>query len=253
MSDTPAPVVTEPLLKMLCIGKLSKNLDGTFNNEQHELLSYRAIDTIDKSVQKAYKTHCKAIMSKGAQKLQIGKRIRLTSDDNQYDVHVLCESLDDNDVKCLVFFAICSSEFGKTQSITNLFRDYKNLFYEQYNINNIWSSAASNISTNDKLNSGVNKLFNQYNTNLLGAVSVKVEQVRDQMKESVARAITNVEQLEEMEEKSEEFEAQAKRFQKNSSKVKQMFCKRYATITILGGVVVLAIVIYIIYAVSKKS
>lgn len=51
-----------------------------------------------------YKSHVKAIMSKGASKLTPGKRIRLTSDNNDYDLHVVAEGLEEQDEKVIVFF-----------------------------------------------------------------------------------------------------------------------------------------------------
>lgn len=256
MSDSAPSVASDPiLLKLLGIGKLSQSSDGTYNNELHELIHTVNHHDCEKSIIKSYKSHCKAIMSKGAHKLQLNKRIRLTSDDSLYDVHVLCESMNNSELNCIVIFAICSTEFNKTQSITKLMNDYKSLFYEYYTVQQIFnnhSNTTLNCNNNDSFNQQAMKLISQYNTNILGNVTIKVEQVRDQMKESVARAITNVEQLEEMEEKSEEFEAQAKRFQKNSRQVRSMFCKRNAMFIGVGGVIALAILIYIIYAVSKK-
>ena len=43
-------------------------------------------------------------MNKGASKLQPGKRIRLTSDDNAYDLHVVSDMLDEDQSKPIVFF-----------------------------------------------------------------------------------------------------------------------------------------------------
>lgn len=43
-------------------------------------------------------------MSKGASKLTPGKRIRLTSDNNDYDLHVVAEGLEEQDEKVIVFF-----------------------------------------------------------------------------------------------------------------------------------------------------
>lgn len=249
-SSTSSP---NELLKMIAVGKLARMQSdpSQFDPEHHELIYFKSItsSTLDKSTVKSYKQHMKAILQKGAQKLSVGKRILLTSDDNLYDVHVLPDALDDNEQRIIVFFAVSAPEFGKNASIAALFREFQSMFYEHHQQSQIWS--AGNGTLNSQFDLYGTKLLSQYNQNLLANVSIKVEQVKETMKESVQRAITNVEQLEDMEEKSEEFEMQAKRFQKRSAAVKRMFCGRYVTITVMVGIVVTAVVAYIIYLIAK--
>jgi hypothetical protein len=58
--------------------------------------------------------------------------------------------------------------------------------------------------------------------------------------------------LEELEEKSEQFQEHAKQFSKNSTRLKQMFRCRYYKITGLLCLLVCAVVAYIIYAIYSK-
>lgn len=51
-------------------------------------------------------------MLKGATKLKPGKRIRLTSDDNNYDVHVLPDALGEDQSRVLIFFGNWNSYFS---------------------------------------------------------------------------------------------------------------------------------------------
>ena len=248
------PSSSGPLLKVLAVGQLARTADGGFDAERHELVAMKQHPQVEKAAGKAYKAHMKAIMAKGASKLTIGKRIRLTSDDNAYDVHVLADAVDDAEQRVFVFFAVTSGSFGKSHSVASLFRDAQAALYDTCgngDASRAWAAGKDSLSRG--FEGPASKLIDRYSSDALAAVSVRVESVKETMKESVQRAITNVEQLEEMEEKSEEFEAQAKRFQKNSSKVKRMFCQRYVTISIMIGIVVIAIVAYIIYLIAHKS
>ena len=58
------------------------------------------------------------------------------------------------------------------------------------------------------------------------------------------KALTNVEHLEEMETKAEQFQEHAKQFSKNSAKLKDLFRCRYYKINLLLAILVTAIVAY---------
>jgi len=57
------------LVKFLAVGRLVKNKDGTFSENQHQVIAQLAQDKND-SMYKSYKNHVKQIMNKGAQKTQ---------------------------------------------------------------------------------------------------------------------------------------------------------------------------------------
>jgi len=81
------------LVKFLAVGRLVKNKDGEFEENQHQIIALLA-ENKDDPTYKAYRTHVKQIMNKGASKLKPNRRIRLTSDGNDYDLHVMADLLD---------------------------------------------------------------------------------------------------------------------------------------------------------------
>jgi hypothetical protein len=97
------------------------------------------------------------------------------------------------------------------------------------------------------------RLLTQFNSSKLNEAQMKVEVVKEQMKVNVEKALNNVEHLEELETKSEQFEEQAKQFSKNAYKVKQLFRCRYYKVTMLIVCIGLAILAYIIYLIYNAS
>ena len=242
------------LLRFLCVGRLVSLPDGRWADGKHQLLAYFC--PRDDGLLKQYKAHVKAIMNKGANKLQPGKRIRLTSDNNDYDLHVLPDVADEGSGgHTLVFFAITDVSFAKHHTVSALLRDLKRTFYESVNEREMEALNAAKSSTGGmqkQCQQPLTRLFQQYNTSRLREVQGKVDKVKSIMKENVDRALTNVEHLEELEEKSEQFQEHAKQFSKNSTRLKQMFRCRYYKITGLLCLLVSAVVAYIIYAIYSK-
>jgi hypothetical protein len=226
--------------------------DGRWAEGKHQLLcSYAAKE--DREV-KAYKSHVKAIMNKGANKLQAGKRIRLTSDSNDYDLHVLADHADDDPSHTLIFFAVTDPAFGKHHTVSSLLKDFRRDFYDAVPVKDLTatSTTSSGGSLTKQTQPVLARLFAQYNVSKLREVQQKVDKVKSVMKENVDKALTNVEHLEEMETKAEQFQEHAKQFSKNSTKLKQLFRCRYYKITGLLALLILAIIGYIIYAIYAK-
>ena len=242
------------LLRFLCVGRLVSLPDGRWADGKHQLLAYYC--PRDDGLLKQYKAHARAIMNKGANKLQPGKRIRLTSDNNDYDLHVLPDVADEGSGgHTLVFFAITDVSFAKHHTVSALLRDLKRAFYDSVSERELEQLNASKASTGGvqkQCQQPLTRLFQQYNTSRLREVQGKVDAVKSIMKENVDRALTNVEHLEELEEKSEQFQEHAKQFSKNSTRLKQMFRCRYYKITGLLCLLVGAVVAYIIYAIYSK-
>lgn len=239
------------LLRYLAIGHLAIDSAGNFDPNHHALVCYQAAK--NDSQAKAYKSHCKAIMAKGAAKLQPNKRIRLTSDANDYDLHVLADQLDDDRAKTIVFFAVTSPDFGKHHTVTSLLRDLKSQFYEQYTNADFSDPNMMNTSQMNKPSQTfLSSIFARYDSSKLRDVMVKVDEVKNVMKSNVDRALMNVEHLEEMEVQSERFEEHARQFNKNSTKLKNMFRCRYYKLNAILALFVLAIIGYVIYAIYDK-
>jgi len=250
--STPDGDSTVHLLRFLAVGRLVAGPDGRWAEGKHIILCYQVAN--GDSLLKNYKSHIKAIMNKGASKLENGKRIRLTSDSNDYDLHVLADYVNDEPTQVLVFFAITDPAFPKHHTVGQLFKDMKQQFYETYpEIGEKFEELTSTKTTlRTSSQSFLNYLFNQYSTSRLSEVNMKVERVRETMKTNVQKALNNVEQLEEMETKSEQFEEHARQFSRNANKVKSMFRSRFYKITCVLIVVVAAIIAYIIYAIYKS-
>lgn len=217
---------------------------------------------VNDSLLKQYKNHCKAIIAKGSQKLMVGRRIRLISEENHYDLHVLAEAIDDlasdsNAANLIIFCAITSQDFSVYFPIGNLLKDFRVNFY------NAISHDKSLLTSSNKANSlnklcltQLNKLFSQYNSpnnNPLLHATNQVNAVKSVMRDNVEKALSNVEQLEEMESKSELFQEQAKLFDKSSSKVKSMMRCKYIKVSLIVIILVVAIVAYIIYSIVQQT
>ena len=242
------------LLRFLAVGRLVSLPDGRWADGKHQILCYHC--PRDDHLLKQYKAHTKAIMNKGANKLQPGKRIRLTSDNNDYDLHVLADVADEGSGgHTLIFFAITDVTFAKHHTVSALLRDLKRTFYETTNEAQLTALSTTKTTSGGlqrQLTQPLTRLYDQYNTSRLRDVQHKVDKVKTIMKENVDRALTNVEHLEELEEKSEQFQEHAKQFSKNSTRLKQMFRCRYYKITGLLCLLVCAVVAYIIYAIYSK-
>jgi len=220
---------------------------GEFQEGKHQILAYQT-GPQDEPNLKLYKTHVEQIVNKGAAKLTPGKRIKLTSDNNDYDLHVSSTSLPGDDDNVVVFFAVTETDFGKDHSIGKLFDEFKDGFYA--------SCPASQVA---KANSGacqkqsqnlLNQLIQKYSRSKLKDVQGKVDQVKDIMKDNVNKALDNVERLEDMEIKSDQLEQQAKGFQQGAVQVKKRFqCEYYKATAILAALVIIVIIIIIVVVV----
>ena len=188
------------LLRFLAVGRLVSLADGRWAEGKHQLLCFYAPKD-DRDV-KAYRSHIRAIMNRGAAKLQPGKRIRLTSDNNDYDLHVLADNAaaadgqtDDGDGSgsaptTLVFFAVTDPSFAKHHTVSSLLRDFKRLFYESVQLRDVLSSSggvgsSASSSLQRQCQPLLLRLFSTYNASRLREVQAKVEKVKSVMKDNV--------------------------------------------------------------------
>ena len=177
------------LLRFLAVGRLVALPDGRWAEGKHQLLcSYAPKD--DREV-KAYKSHIKAIMNKGANKLQPGKRIRLTSDNNDYDLQVLADHAEDDPSNTLIFFAVTDPSFAKHHTVSALLRDFKKDFYEAVQARDL--QAAGTTTTGGlqrQCTPLLQRLYATYNVSKLREVQAKVEKVKSVMKDNVGSVCT---------------------------------------------------------------
>jgi len=117
------------LVKFLAVGKLVKDASGEFAAGKHLVLCSHLQEASDPAA-KSYKTRVGDIMTKAASKLQMGKRICLTSDDpgTDYELQLMAEEVEESPGVIIIFFVATDAGFGKAQSITKLFADFKSGF-----------------------------------------------------------------------------------------------------------------------------
>jgi len=239
------------LVKFLAVGRLVKDKEGNFSEDQHQMIATLASDNDDAAV-KSYKKHVKQIMNKGATKLKPGKRIRLTSDGNDYDLHVMADLLENKEEQVVVFFAVTDVNFGQTHSIVKLLDEMKSAFYENNESASI-KLAKTNGPVNKNSQSFLNVLLKKYGANKLAEVQQRVEEVKNVMRDNVDKTLENVEKLEDLEQKSETIENSARQFEKGATGLKSSMRCRYIKMTIIIGLLVAAILAVIIVPLALRA
>jgi len=222
--------------------------NGEFQEGKHQIIASAPAPS-QEAQEKDYKTHVMQILNKGATKLKPEKRIRLTADDNNYDLHVMADTLGES---LLVYFAVASTGFGKSQSVVKLLDDFKAGFLSVNHLGDI-EKAKEKGGVNKASQDLFTKLFATYGTDKLKHVQDKVDAVKDVMKVNVTKALDNVEALDQLEGKSEQFESQAKQFEKQATKTKTMMRCREIKLTLLIAFIIIIIIIIIIVATLPKS
>jgi len=239
------------LVKFLAVGRLVKDKEGNFSEDQHQMIATLACDNDDAAV-KSYKKHVKQIMNKGATKLKPGKRIRLTSDGNDYDLHVMADLLENKEEQVIVFFAVTDVNFGQTHNIVNLLDEMKTAFYENNDAASV-KLAKTSGPVNKNSQTFLNNLLKKYGANKLAEVQQRVEEVKNVMRDNVDKTLENVEKLEDLEQKSETIENSARQFEKGSSGLKSSMRCRYIKMTIIVGLLIAAILAVIIVPIALRA
>lgn len=217
------------LLHYLAVGRLLKG-EGNFVEGGHVVICSASADDRSSSIED-YQTQVMQIMNKGASKLKEDKRLRLNADDNKYDLHVVANGRLGEDCM-LVYFAVTETTFAKT-SVKEMLNDFKEGILSTASKNEIVKAKAKG-SIHQKAQPVLKGILKKYGTDKLQMVSGQVEQVKGIMQDNVSKALNNVDNLNELENKSAKFEEQAKRFEKQSGQVKKMMrCQYYKTIIIM--------------------
>jgi len=220
--------------------------NGEFAEGKHHIIASAASTD---GQEKDYKNHVEQIMNKGASKLKPEKRIRLTSDDNKYDLHVMADTLGDS---LLVYFAVTSPEFGKAQSVVKLLDDFKAGFLSANHMSDI-EKAKEKGGVHKASQELFSRLFATFGTDKLKQVQEKVEVVKGVMVDNVNQALANTQALEELEDKSEQFESQAKQFEKSATKTKSMMrCREYKITALIVFIIVIIIIIIVVSTLPKS-
>lgn len=184
-------------------------------------------------------------MDKGSHKLKPGKRLRLTSDDDDYDLHVMSDLLEDDEDRVIVYFVVTDPSFGQAHNIGRVFDEFRRRFLSTNHSNDI-SKAKSGGTVNKASQALMMNLANKYGSSKLLEVQDKVDEVRIVMKDNVKQALNNVESMGDMEAKAERFENQAQQFKTGSTNLKKMMRCRYYKVNVIIAVLVIAVITYIV-------
>ena len=237
------------VLFYLAVGRLHKDQGGNFVEGKHVLIATAAHPSRESS-EGDYKNHVEQIMDKGAAKLKPGKRIRLTADDNNYDLHVLAEEMRDT---LVVYFAVTDTGFGKDHNIQRLLDDFKDQFRSKHSESDL-DSAKKKGSVHKSSQGFLKELLSKYGSSKLKLVQNQVNEVKNIMKDNVDKALQNVEDLDQLEDKSDQFEHQAKQFQKSATDVKKMMrCRNLKMIALIALVIIIILMIIIIPLLTNGS
>jgi len=227
------------MVKFLAVGRLAKDESGNFLENQHQIIAMLPHDKNDPTF-KSYKTHVKEIMNKGAAKLKPNKRIRLTSDGNDYDLHVMADLPDGKEETIVVFFAVTDVDIGKIHNVATMLEEFKKNFYSCTDVPAI-KAAKANGSVNKAAQSILEALLKKYGANKIADVQARVDEVKNVMRDNVDRTLENIEKLEDLEDRSAQIENSAKQFEKNAAGLKSAMRWKYIKMTAIVVLLVGAI------------
>lgn len=226
------------LIHYLAIGRPDRGL----NPQNHEILGYMLTKRGEENAA-IYKENAQKILNK-AHKLESGRRIRLTSEQD-YEIHVMSDS---SETATFIFIAITDQEFGVHHNTTSFSDEFKAIILRSIPRSEWGASKGSLIK---RIDSALSQILKKYNTSSLLQANQRVDDVKAVMTENVNMALDHVERLEEIDQKSKDLEQSSKEFQDKSAKVRcRMLTQQWK---ILALVVVVVIVVIVIIAVSLTA
>jgi len=236
------------LLYYLAVGRLSRNSSGEFEEGAHCIVASAAADNTHSTDNTSYKQFVEQIMDKGATKIKPDKRIRLNADDGTYELHVLANVLPEDTM--IVFFAVAKTGFGKGQNFGTMFDEFKKSFISQHNEKDI-ARAKEKGGVHKSSQKLLTHLITTYGKDKLSEVSQKVDKVKNVMQDNVAQALSNVDNLNDLEHKADKFEGEAQQFKKQAHSVKKMMCwENWKLNLMIGGIIAIVIIIIIVATTS---
>lgn len=223
------------MIHFLAVGRASVN-----GKVEPELISTLVTQKNDPSAAK-YADHASKILAKSF-KIQPGKRIRLTSDSN-FVIHVQSDEIGS---AIFMFIAVTSTDFGTHHSPGHLFDDWRANFESTIGTANV---GARKGSLENKTKTVLQTILGKFNSSSLRQAQAKAEKVKGVMRENVDLAISNLEGMDEMDQKSADIEASARQFHTQTKAVKCAMCKEKWKSYAIGIAIVLIIIAIICIAV----
>jgi len=243
-----AVVLCAPLYRQATNDELVRFLavcrpDPSANEANHVIIASLLNQKCTASASK-YGDNTNKIMGK-AHKLNVGKRIRLTSDTDD-EVHVHCEDIGG---RIFLLIAITSVSFGVHHSVSEAFEDWKALVHKAIPASD---AAASKGALSNRVNATLQKFMSKYNTSSLQEATRKVDQVKGVMRENVDIALANAPKFDEVDQRSAEIEASSRVFHNKAKDLRCAMCKQYWKVTALIALIIIIIIVIIVVVVVKS-
>jgi len=176
-------------LKYLAIGRLARDTQGSFVASGHEIIG-SFLHSVEDAAGSAYGQQVVDIMKKGARKLIPDKRIRLTSEQNEYDLHVVADAFAGDQLNIVVFFAISDNEFGKHHSVSSLLNDMKEELYKEVEAGDLLKPATEQIK--QKVDNLLNDVASRYLTNQQD-IKKSIQDAKDELQRQIDQVAEHVE------------------------------------------------------------
>lgn len=257
------------LVKFLAVARVTAGQtaeEGTNEAELKPILACAAADAKDPDL-KAYKKRVQMVLKKAADKMQEGKRIKLSSqkkpdngqEEETYELYIMSfkvsQTPQPENATSLAFFAIVDKQFGVGQSIGRLYDEFKTQFFQMFDTKTIMTAKA-NGPIQKKSQTMLLGLCTKFGSNNVLAASQKVEEVKAVMQQNIEIAISNGQALEDIEEKSEKLKGASDEYNRKAKDVRRAAClDNYKAKAIVAAIVLLiiAVVAVVIYLATKPK
>jgi len=247
------------MARYLAIGRLSDNV---------ETILAHSSDVNKDPLRKSFKTHVKQIMGK-AFKLQPGKRICLTADSHDYEVHVVADLMDtpdgSDDKTLIVFFAVADPSFGRKHNVSMLLKEMRTELFAACTAEEVRTAVAKGV-VQTKSATFLQTLLSRYGgkgkekskdgpaqpsdakriepaagagPSKLDEVQDKVEEVKGALKDSVQMSLLNVEKMEDLEAQTGQLEESSESFDHTTHDIRRLEQRSKRKYVIIGGVVMM--------------
>lgn len=228
------------LTKQLAVGRLPKEGGKA-------LLICSHLIKKDDDLKETYAEKLDAILEKGSK--FPNKRIRLTSEDNLYEIQVQPYEIEENTK--LLFIVVTAKNFGQSFDLPTLLDEFKDEFLDLHNERDILK-ARKNGSVNKKSQNMLAGLGRKYGKSKLSAVQSQVEDIKSTLNDGITMALDNVEAIETVEANAASLEKEALKFKKEAKVVKVVQQKKYYKTQMYLAILVIVIIIIIIIAICSS-
>lgn len=210
------------LTKFLAVARVQTGADGQLLPER-PVITFYAANSKDPDI-KSYRKRIDMVLKKAADKMQEGKRIKLSSpkDEKPYELYIMSFKVTNSNAS-LAFFAIVDKQFGVAHSIGRLYDDFKAQFFSAFDSKAILS-AKRNGPVHKKSQQMLSGLATKFGSNSVLAATQKVEEVKAVMAKNIEIAIENGQSLEDLEGKAEDMASLGNSYLQESRRVRKHAC-----------------------------